>query len=249
MNARRSGAGVIFALMLIFAAGITNDACAQDCPQPSATGPNVASQAQTLEGQLVYHNGIRHWFELQLDAPQCGESSLQLMQIGAEDFSALAVLRGCRVRSTGTIDFSPTGYYSRNLFQDVKKIEPVGACAKQPPFPPEPDAKPDKQVQAYKVTMHVVYGDENQPIVFDVRSDGRELQPWQAYASYWLTGDLALYGKCAEGFAVGDVSGTPEADPGHFWPGEEVDMATFEPEAAAQRGNSVLDLSYTCIRR
>jgi hypothetical protein len=90
--------------------------------------------------------------------------------------------------------------------------------------------------------MHVDYRPGDHPIVFDVRTGKRELRPWQAYASYMLTGSYVLYGQCAEGFAVDKVFGTPAARPSH------VDSAAFDPESAAQVGKTDLNLGYTCIR-
>ena len=75
-------------------------------------------------------------------------------------------------------------------------------------------------------------------------SAGRKLMPWQAYASYMLTGGYVLYGYCGDGFVVDKVFGTPEAHPGHFDDG----TASFDPESAAQSGKWNLHLGYTCIR-
>src|SRR5215472_9855988 len=95
----------------VFASFVTAQALAQECPRESSTGPNIPSRVRALEGKLIFHNGIRGWFELRLDTPQCGNNSVQLVSF-KEKVKALEIFRGCRVRSTGTIDFSPTGYYS-----------------------------------------------------------------------------------------------------------------------------------------
>lgn len=42
-------------------------ALAQQCPGRSPTGPTAASEVRSLEGALVFHDGIRQWFELRLD--------------------------------------------------------------------------------------------------------------------------------------------------------------------------------------
>jgi formylglycine-generating enzyme required for sulfatase activity len=42
----------------------------------------VQSEVRALEGQLVFHNDIRRWFELKLDEPQCGQASIQLVHGG-----------------------------------------------------------------------------------------------------------------------------------------------------------------------
>jgi hypothetical protein len=208
----------------------------------------VPSEVRTLEGLLVFHDDIRKWFELRLDEPQCGQASIQLSQ-GERGGTPMEVLRGCRVRSRGAIDFSSTGYYSLGMHQDVQVIETIGACTRQPPFPDYSKAKPDKAIRAYRVDMHVNYGPGDHPIVFRVTSADKELQPWQAYASYSLTGGFVLYGHCGDGFVVNEVFGTPEVHPGHFDDSRSSgDMAMFDPESAAAAGKKELQLGYTCVR-
>jgi hypothetical protein len=222
---------------------------AQECPQTNPAGPAVASEVRTLVGRLIFHDGIRKWFELKLDQPQCGQPSIQLVRI-ERDWTPLEVLRGCRVRSKGALDFSPTGYYSLDAYQPVDQIEPVGACARQSPFPDYSKAKPDKSIRAYRVDMYVNYRSGDHPIIFRVSSKGRTLHPWQAYANYSLTGGFVLYGHCGEGFVVDKVFGTPEANPSHFdEPRTSDDMAAFDPESAAAASKKDLRLGYTCVRK
>ena len=40
--------------------------------QSTVKEPEIPSQVQILSGQLVYHDGIRKWFELKLDRAQSG---------------------------------------------------------------------------------------------------------------------------------------------------------------------------------
>lgn len=200
-----------------------------------------------MGGALVFHDSIRKWFELKLDEPQCGQASIELiwMRKGAP----LEVLRGCRVRSRGAIAFSPTGYYSLDMYQDVEKVEPVGECVQQLPFPDHSKAKPDKTIREYRVEMHIDYEGGDHPILFSVSSAGKELRPWQAYADYILTGGFVLYGLCAKGFVVDQVFGTPEANPSHLLePRNPSDMAAFGPESASAAGKKDLHLGYTCLR-
>jgi hypothetical protein len=226
----------------------TLSALAQECPQRSATGATVASAPRTIEGSLIYHNDIRHWFELRLDQPQCGQSSIQLVVLEGT-WTALEVLRGCRVKSTGPIDFSGTGYYSLDTYQNVRRIETVGSCTRQLAFPDYSKERPDDSVREYRVDMYIKYAPGDHPIKFRITSSGKELHPWQAYASYLLTGGFVLYGHCGEGFVVDKVFGTPEAKPSHFdEPRTENDMAAFDPESAAALGKKDLHLSYTCVR-
>ncbi len=78
---------------------------AHQCPQDNPTEPTVRSEVRILEGRLIFHNGIRKWFELRLDQPQCEQTSIELVR-GDRDWTPLEVLRGCRVRSTGAVDIS-----------------------------------------------------------------------------------------------------------------------------------------------
>lgn len=228
-----------------FAFFLTASASGQECPRTNRQGPTVASQVQTLEGSLVFHDGMRKWFELRLDQPRCGQTSIELVVTRREQ---LEVLRGCRVRSEGAINFSPTGYYSLATYQGVARIEPVGPCTRQSPFPDYSKAKPDKAIREYRVDMHIKGGPGDHPIVFRVTSAGRHLQPWQAYASYLLTGGFVLYAHCGEGFVVNHVFGTPEARPSHLsQPRDSDDMAMFDPESATSFGKD-LHLAYTCVR-
>ena len=128
-------------------------------------------------------------------------------------------------------------------------METVGKCDMQPPFPDYSSAKPDKRVSAYTVDMHIDYRRGDHPVEFRVHGAGRELGPWQAYASYALTGLFVLYGDCAKGFVIDKVYGTPAARPMHFdEPRTPDDRAAFDPESAAAAGKTDLHLGYTCVR-
>lgn len=235
-----------FGLALVLCAGVP--AFGQQCPTSNATGASVPSAVRTLEGRLVYHDGIRKWFELKLDQPQCKQNSIQLVRINGS-WTPLQVLRGCKVRSKGAIDASPTGYYSLEMNQAVDSIEAVGACTRQPALPDYSNAKPDPAIRAYRVDMHVDYEPGDHPILFHVSDSGKELRPWQAYANYELTGGFVLYGNCGKGFVVDKVSGTPEAHPSHFTEAlDPSDKAAFDPEGASAAGKRDLRLSYTCVR-
>jgi hypothetical protein len=147
------------------------------------------------------------------------------------------------------IDFSPTGYYSLDTYQMVGNVEAIGKCEPQAPFPDYSEAKPNKAIRAYRVEMHLDYEPGDHPIEFRVSSAGKELRPWQAYASYRLTGGFVLYGYCGEGFAVEKVFGTAQASPQHFAePDTPSDAATFDPERAASSGIKELHLGYICVR-
>ena len=239
--------GMRGAVALMLAVGGAGRAFAQACPAANTSGPPPTSRSRTLDGRLVYHDGIRQWFELKLSAPQCGQRSIQLLQL--DQRRTIERFRGCRVRSRGPIDFSTTGYYSRDLFQDVQGMEPIGACRRRPPLPDPPKAKPDRRVRAYRVTMLFDNRPGDHPVRFIVADARGALRPWQAYAGYLLTGGFVLYGQCGEGFMVDRVWGPREARPSHFGePRSADDMAAFDPEGAAQAGKSVLRLGYSCAR-
>lgn len=230
------------AVVLLAAASASGQTC------PSNIGARAKSEVRTLEGQLVFHDGIRRWFELKLHQPQCGQASIQLVQ-AERSATPIEIFRGCRVRSRGAIDFASTGYFSLDMFQDLRAIEPIADCERQSPFPDYSNVKPDKAIRDYRVDMHVIYEPGDHPVVFRVTDGGKELWPWQAYASYMLTGGFVLYGLCGDGFVVDKVVGTPEAHPNHFDdPRSSRDMATFDPESAAAAGKKDLRLGYTCVR-
>ena len=212
------------------------------CPSADPGGGDGGNW--TLEGRLIFHDGIRPWFELKLDQPQCGQSSIQLVRV--DDSKPLEVLRGCRTKSQGVLRFRFTGYLSLDVYQVVDQVESAGKCVRRAAFPDYSGVKPDGSLHEYRVEMHV---NGDRPIVFTVTQAGHTLRPWQAYASYWLTGGFVLYGKCGVGFVVDKVFGPSQANPGHF---EEArssnDMATFDLDRAAVNGKTVVDLGYTCVR-
>ena len=97
--------------------------------------------------------------------------------------------------------------------------------------------------------MDIDYEAGDHPIVFRVSSAGKDLRPWQAYASYLLTGGFVLYGLCGKGFVIDQVFGTQEAKPSHSdEPRDSSDMAMFDPESAAAAGQKKLQLGYICVR-
>jgi hypothetical protein len=224
-------------------------AAGQPCPTASDSGASMQPEVRTLDGRLIFHDGIRRWFGLVPDQSQCGQSSIELVWAKGS-WEPMAVLRGCRVQSRGVLDYSHTGYVSREMFQEVQSIKAAGTCERQPPLPDYSRARPDKSIREYRVEMQVNYRPGDHPIVLHVTSAGTELQPSQAYAGYWLTGGFALRGSCGHGFVVDKVFGTPEARPSHFdEPRTPDDMAWFDPESAAEAGKWDLQLGYTCVRR
>jgi hypothetical protein len=233
--------------LLLISVGIDR-AHAQTCPTANPTEADAPSQTEWLRGRLIHHDGIRDWFELKLGRPICGQRSIQAVA-GQGDWTRFARLRGCRVRSYGSLDTAGTGYYSRDLYQAIARIEPLAGCARKPAFPDFSNVQPGKLVRYYRVEMQVNYRPRDHPIRFRVFDRRRELRPWQAYASYQLTGSFVLYGLCGKGFVVDRVFGSPQARPSHLFDAREPgDMAAFDPENAAQSGKRDLHLGYSCLR-
>jgi len=239
-------------LMPLFLGWLTAGiAFGQQPSQSTVKEPEVSSQAETLSGQLVYHDGLRKWFELKLDRAQSGQGSIQLIP-GGEDPKPMQALRGCRVRSKGPVFSSPVGdpYYSLDTTQSVQHIEPVETCALKPPIPSSGNGTaPDKDVHDYQVDMRVNSSSGDHPVVFRVTSAGKELQPWQAWARYELTPGLALNGLCDGGFVVNQVFGTLQARPSLLTvPQDSQNIAVFDLRGAALSGKTDLQLGYTCVR-
>ena len=232
-----------FALIALAAVSATG----QEHPQTNATAPDCWSEARTLEGKLIFHDGIRQWIELRLDKPQCGQTSIEIFPWNSPQ---LQILRGCRVRSTGSLGGAASGYYTLDVNQTPYKIEPIGKCDLKAPFADYSNARPDKAIRAYRVEMHINAGLRDLPIRVSVSSSGKELRPWQAYASYFLTGGWVLYGNCGKGFVVDRVYGSREVGPSHLdYPRTPGDMATFfPPEKPVVSGVKDLNLGYSCIR-
>jgi len=232
-------------MALLFLTCGAGRASAQQCPRWLG-GASTPSRVRPLQGRLIYHDGIRQWFELRLDMPQCGQRSIELVEPD-DSPKHIEIFRGCRIRSSGPIDITVTAYFSLALDQKVRKAESVGRCARHRPFHDYSNARPDPHVRSYLVTMHVDNRTGDHPVIFHVRSAGRQMRPWQAYASYWLTSEFALYGRCGEGFVVDRVAGPPEVQPGHFdIPRAPGDMATFFVDNPA--GKLVFDARYSCVR-
>lgn len=232
-------------VLLFFVVFATSLAHGQQCPEANDNGPDVPSSVLRLTGQLIYHDGLRKWFELKLDQVQCGAASIQLTSHGINwEDQQLEVLRGCRVISDGPLDFSRTGYWSLGINQDVQHIEPVGTCQRKPPLPDYSKLKPNKNINEYRVDMYVKFVSGDHPIRFRVTSAGKELRPWQAYASYYLTALFVLYGDCGKGFAAKKAFGARQANP------EVTDgvAAAFDPESAAAHSKTDLHLGYICVR-
>jgi hypothetical protein len=110
--------GALLAILVL--ACLPAQASAQQCPRLNPAGPDVPSQVQSLTGKLIYHDGIRQWFELKLDKPKCGERSIQLVTLD-DRTNALDTLRGCSVKTTGNLGIAGTGYYFPRPLSECQK--------------------------------------------------------------------------------------------------------------------------------
>ncbi len=226
-------------LVTFFLLAMVSVVRSQDCPGAQPSG------VVTLSGDVLYHDEIRQWLELRVPKPVCGETSIQLVSLSGSTraWRKLDSVRGCHVTATGTLDVPGTGYYSAGLYLNVIKLTPDAVCVRQPPFPDYSKAKPARWVKDYKVAMRLDYAHGGK-IHFEVTSAGKELEPWQAYASYQFTGEYVLYGFCGKQFRVKSVFGNPEANPTYY----DQEPASFDPESAAAKNVTNLTLGYTCVR-
>lgn len=216
---------------------------AQSCPKENSNGPNIDSAPQTLSGKLVYHDDLRQWFGLQLDAAVCGEKEIQLIQSDeASEVKPIEVFRGCGVTVHGTLGIPGTGYYSAEIYQNVDKIDSAPDCVRQPAFPDYSKTKPDPSIRSYHVSIRLDY-EPTGHINVTARTGKRILTPWQVYANYFLTGLFAFYGTCADDYTLRGVHGTPEAKP---WTLDN--QVLMDPESAAAKHIHLITLDYTCRR-
>jgi hypothetical protein len=232
-------------LIAILSLAITHPANAQSCPEGNPNGPNIDSASQILSGKIIFHNDLRQWFELRLDAPVCGETTVQLLPDQEHESlgRTIQTLRGCRASVHGALGLPETGYYSAEIYQKVDEIEPAHDCKKQPPFPDYSKLKPSRSLRVYRVSMWFDYGTPDSPLHVTISDGIHTLQPWQPYASYWLTGGFGLYVYCADEFAVSNFNATPEANP---WLIDN--QIALDPETAAEKRVHRIEINFTCRR-
>ena len=221
---------------------------AQQCPREDAHG-SYPSAVRTLAGQLYFHDDGRRWFELRLERATCGVQAVQLTSTRG-DWAELAGLHGCSVRVEGALERSTTGYYTLDAFLDVRRIQPLAGCTRQPSYEEGKRQHPDPTVDNYNVELEFHYDQPGHPVDPRVTVGGTPLTPWQAYASYWISANRAIYGHCAEGYFIDAVYGPESAHPAHF--GEKMDasdLASFHPDSFLATGATDLSVGFTCHRR
>ena len=195
------------------------------------------------------HNGLRRWVELRPDAAVCGSTSIQLFEGGGGSFEVdagnsvgLEALRGCSLTITGRLGIPGTGYYSAPFYMNVDRKQPDKGCVPQPPIPNYWHAKPDANVKRYRVHMTVDYKGEGS-VSATATAGSRSLQPWQAYANYFVTSEFVIWINCAKGYDLSNMSATPAAHP------EQTDNnVSIDPDGAAEKGVWKTHADFTCSR-
>ena len=233
-------------LASVFLLGFSHAADAQQCPREDAMVFSVPSVSRVLKGRVIFHDGIRPWFGLKLDAPVCGKKEMQLIlnsedeTVKAERRQLLETIRGCEATVRGKLDISATAYYSTDIFQTVEEVKPDSTCVLQHAFPDTSYAQMDTNVRSYVVTMIFDYG-KNLPVSAVVRSGSRELHPWQVYADYFLNGEEDATASCADGFRMKLLSSSRNANAQTF----DNQVVTIAPETGDRR----VVLRFECKRR
>jgi hypothetical protein len=182
---------------------------AQSCPTGSEE-----SEARILHGVLVHHVGLRPWLGLRLSHPACGESEIELVFDESENWRRADSMRGCKIAAFGKLYYGQTGYYSADMALSGPRLRPDTACHQ---FPVKPDfsAMPiPTHMRAYHVSIAVDYRAPGS-VTVKARNVGNShlLEPWQAYADYWLTGSFdAIWIYCGKGFALEDPAQSPPSD-------------------------------------
>ncbi|MES2391667.1 MAG: hypothetical protein V4555_08505 [Acidobacteriota bacterium] len=239
----RSAVAITVALLLLSGARSR----AQDCPRADPAGPLIDSAPQTLQGTLRYHDDLRQWFALEVARPICGKKIIELVDtdgaFAPTHAKGFAIARGCAVTVRGPLGIPGTGYYSAELYMDVKSLKLDNDCQPKPPFPDYSQERIDPQLRLYRVIMHTDYRPGDHPLTAEIRTGQRRLTPWQAYASYYFTGGFVLYGYCHDGFDMSHIAGTRAGKP---WLVDN--YVAFDPESAAVAGVHQLTLEYTCRR-
>jgi hypothetical protein len=236
---------LFFAAIFVAFLQLGRPSAAQDCPRENPAGPSIDSMPRTLVGTIVFHDDMRQWLSIDLDAPVCGQNRIEIFDVDYQHPRQLEVFRGCRVTTRGVLGIPSTGYYSTDVFQTVDQIEPTASCVRQPAFPDYEKMKPVRGIYTYQVSMWFNYGPFEDRVHARVLSGNRILSPWQAYAHYFLTGGFGFYGYCADGYTMSHMVGTPEAKP---WMIDN--SVAMDPEtAAADKNVHAIKLSFTCNRR
>ncbi len=196
----------------VFCAGL--QARAQSCPPDD--GSLRPGKTTTVSGTIRYHNELRQWIGLELASTVCSQREFQLIFVkdSQAHYRQTESLSGCKATVTGEIEWSPTGYYSAEMYIADGRIESDASCHTVPVAPDPSKASILPGVKSYKSTITIDLSQPKKPMVGKAwRTDGRqgELQPWQAYADLFLTGGEVVWAGCRGDFQLmsASVDGQP----------------------------------------
>ena len=96
------------------------------------------------------------------------------------------------VTVSGALGLPETGYYSAEIYQQADSVKAADDCVRQPAFPDYSKAKPDRNVRSYQVKMWFHNTPPEGPVHATIVSGQRQMQPWNVYASYFLTGEFVF---------------------------------------------------------
>jgi len=175
---------------------------AQVCPSGyGSLAKEHAKEVSSLHGKLIYHEDLWQWHELELDKKTCDSESVEVFS-GKTDEKQVHRYRDCSVTITGRL-FFPNAGFVLGLAIDADKIQPDRDCR---PHPVEDLSKVPipETVGGYIVIIQVDYGNDHTDV--KIRQSAQSatlLTPWQAYASYYLTGGrTVIWFDCAEEFDI-----------------------------------------------
>ena len=230
--------------VLLFTLAIAvSAAAAQTCPREK---PNNLPDAEirTLHGRVIIHNGLRYWIELKPDRPICGHASVWLIDASSKvddsEKIAFEAMRDCTVTVSGRLGLSPTGY-STPMYMSVDRKQPDQNCVLQSTVPIT-YGEAFTQVNRYRVHMIIDYNGEGS-VTATATAGSRLLQPWYAYAPYFILGDPVIRIRCAAGHNVSHISVTRGSQP--FVADNYININL---ESAAQKGIWKTHVDYTCSR-
>jgi hypothetical protein len=185
---------------------------AQVCPSGSGSlAKEHAKEVSSLHGKLIHHENLWQWHSLELDKKTCDWESVEVFS-GKIDEKQIHRYRDCGVTITGRL-FFPNAGFVLGLAIDADKIQPDRDCK---PYPVEDLSKAPipKTVRDYIVNIQVDYSNNHTDV--KIRQSAQSmtlLTPWQAYASYYLTGvGTVIWFDCAKGFDVIKANQIPKGN-------------------------------------
>jgi hypothetical protein len=222
----RCAAALAFAAIALL--GAATAARAQSCPKDNPSSVDIAPEASTLHGTVVYHDELREWLGLRLDQSACGEDEIQLefTDKSGNGFRRAVALRNCGVTAKGKLYNSPSGYYSTGVAMNDPPLVPDASCQ---PFPVKRDPAtfyvPD-ELKLVHATITVDYRNRGHVDVktwYEAKKEQIQLKPWQTYINYFLTGGGdTMWISCRKYFRMDkNITQDPKASADQIIPAEE----------------------------